>query len=68
MDPGKGPCNSCAGCVKQMVSSAVKRREVIVNSPMSFYKYAKTKFKKTNLDICNKNHFGRHTIITKIVI
>ena len=53
----KGPCDPCTGHVKQMVSSAVKRREAVVNSPISFYEYTKTKLEKTNLDICNKSHF-----------
>ena len=43
---GKGPCDGCAGRVKQQVSSLVKTEEFVVNSALSFYKVCHSKLQK----------------------
>ena len=43
---GKGPCDGCAGRVKQQVSLLVKTEEFVVNSALSFYEVCHSKLQK----------------------
>ena len=43
---GKGPCDGCAGRVKQQVSSIVKTGEFVVNSAISFCEVYHNKLQK----------------------
>ena len=46
---GKGPCDACAGRVKQQISSLVKTEEVTINSAREFF------------DACKEHLETRHT-------
>ena len=42
----KGPCDGCAGRVKQQVSTLVKTEEFVVNSALSFYEVCHSNLQK----------------------
>ena len=43
---GKGPCDGCAGRIKQKVSALVKAETGVVNSPQTFYEICKEHIEK----------------------
>ena len=43
---GKGPCDGCAGRVKQQITSLVKTEKVVINSAASFFKACKNHLQK----------------------
>ena len=60
---GKGPCDGCAGHVKQKVTTLVKTETAVVNSPETFNKFCKKERKHLpqmeNVNTLFK-HFNTH--------
>ena len=54
---GKGPCDGCAGRIKQKVSALVKAETGVVNSPQTFYKLCKEHIEKAPVPDKPCQHF-----------
>ena len=55
---GKGPCDACAGRVKQQISSLVKTEEVTINSAREFFDACKDHLETRHTEGCV--HFYKH--------
>ena len=54
---GKGPCDGCAGHVKQKVATLVKTETAVVNSPETFYEFCKKEIEKAPTPNGKCEHF-----------
>ena len=54
---GKGPCDGCAGRIKQKVAALVKAETGFVNSPQTFYEICKKHIEKAPIPDKTCHHF-----------
>ena len=62
---GKGPCDGCAGHVKQKVASLVKSERAVVSSPETFYELCKKDIEKAPTQNGSCEHFIQTFEFTK---
>ena len=65
---GKGPCDGCAGCVKQKVASLVKSHRAVVSSPETFYEICKREIEKVPTKNGSCGHFIQTFEFTKKLV